>query len=185
MTRLILSFICFIGLLAGAPAEAAKYSFSDSGSKIEFQMKTNIHGFEGKAKDFKGSLDTDAGTGSLTIDASSLTTDNDGRDKKMHSFCLESGQYSEITFEVKSITGDLAGLQSGAGTGRVNLKGNLTIRGMYLEVSIPTDYSFEGEELTLKGSHRMSWTSYSVPDPSIPLIGKLDPGIKVKFKIKM
>ena len=183
MNRLVLAFICVLGFFQSASADAAQYSFSSSGSRVTFHMSSTLHDFDGKAKSFKGTLDTDAGTGNLTVDATSLTTDLGKRDKKMHSFCLESATYGEITFEVTSITGDLAGLQSGAGTGQVTLNGNLTIRGMYVEAAIATDYAFEEGELSLRGSHRMSWKTFSVPDPSI-IISKLDPSMKVKFKLK-
>ncbi len=147
-------------------------------------MSSSLHDFDGKAKSFKGSLDTDAGTGSLTVDASSLTTELGPRDSKMHSFCLESSSNPKIELDVTSIGGDLAGLQSGAGAGSISLNGTLTIRGYYDDVSIPTEYSWEGDELTLKGKLRMSWKTYGVPDPSI-VISKLDPSMKVKFKVKM
>ncbi len=184
MTRLILSCICALGLLTPATAEAGQYSFSSSGSRITFDLSSSLHDFDGKAKSFKGSLDTDSGTGSLTIDASSLTTDLGPRDSKMHSFCLESGSFSSISFDLTSIGGDLVGLQSGAGAGKITLNGNLTIRDMVLEVAIPAEYAFEGEDLVLRGKHRMRWTTFGVPDPSI-VISKLDPSMKVKFKIKM
>ena len=77
-----------------------------------------------------------------------------------------------------------AGLQSGAGTGKVTLNGNLTIRGMYIEESISADYSFDTGQLTLRGSLRTSWKTFGVPDPSI-IISKLDPSMKIKFKLKM
>lgn len=184
MKRLIIACAFSLGFLVAGESEAASYSFSNSGSRITFDMSSSLHDFEGKAKSFEGTLDTDAGTGKMTIDATSLTTDLGPRDSKMHKSCLESGTYGTISFEVTSIEGDLAGLQSGAGAGKVTLKGNLTIRGMYVEESISTDYSFDGGTLTLRGGLRMSWKTFGVPDPSI-VISKLDPSMKVKFKIKM
>jgi polyisoprenoid-binding protein YceI len=183
MNRFFLVWTCAVGLLLSTSADAATYAFSSSGSRITFSMSATLHDIDGSAKSFKGSLDTDAGTGSLTIDATSLTTDLGPRDSKMHDFCLESGTFGEMSFEVTSITGDLAGLQSGQGSGKVTLKGNLTIRDMVLEVAIPADYAFEGEELSLRGSHKMSWKTFGVPDPSI-LLSKLAPSMKIKFKLK-
>lgn len=184
MFRFILALTFGLAASLSNLAEAASYSFSNSGSRITFDMSSSLHDFEGKAKSFKGSLDAAAGTGTLTIDATSLTTELGPRDKKMHEFCLESGSYPEISFEVTSIGGDLAGLQSGAGAGKVTLNGNLTIRGMYVEESISADYSFDNGELTLRGSLRTSWKTFGVPDPSI-IISKLDPSMKIKFKLKM
>jgi len=184
MNRFVVVCTAAIGLFASSIATAGQYSFDTSGSKVTFELSSTLHDFDGQAKSFSGSLDTDAGTGSLTIDATSLTTDLGPRDSKMHSFCLESGTYSTISFELTSIGGDAAGLQSGAGAGKISLNGNLTIRDMVLEVEIPTEYSFEGAALTLKGKLGMSWKTFEVPDPSI-LISKLAPDMKIKFKLRM
>jgi polyisoprenoid-binding protein YceI len=184
MIRLLLVLTCSLGFLVSSTGHAASYSFSNSGSRITFDMSSSLHDFQGKVDSFTGTLDGDAGTGALSIDATSLTTELGPRDTKMHEFCLESSKFSTISFDVKSITGDLAGLQSGSGSGKIVLNGNLTIRDMYVEENIETDYSFEDGVLTLRGSLRTSWKDLGVPDPSI-IISKLDPSMKVKFKLKL
>lgn len=172
------------GLLICTNADAATYAFTQGNGSISFHNKASLHEFEGRAQSFSGSLDTDAGTGSMTIQASSLTTSLGPRDSKMHDFCLESATYGTVSFSVSSIGGDTAGLQSGEGSGTITLNGTLTIRSVGQPVGISTNYSFDGGALRLKGSHAMRWGDYGVPDPSI-IISKLYPDMSVRFNVNL
>ena len=172
-----------LGLLALAPsAEAASYAFNQGGGSVKFFNTASLHGIEGKAKTFSGSLDTDAGTGQLVVNTASMTTDLGPRDTKMHEFCLESAKYPKITFSVTSIDGGDA-LKSGEGSGSVTLKGTLTIRAVSKPAAIKTSYSFGADGLSLKGRHDFKWSDFGVPDPSI-FISTLYPDMNVQFDVK-
>ncbi len=166
------------------PSFAASYAFSSGNGSISFHNKASLHEFDGVAQNFSGTLDTVAGTGSMTVQAASLTTKLGPRDSKMHNFCLESSTYGTITFQVSSIGGDTAGLQSGQGSGSVTLNGTLTIRSVPQAVSISANYTHSEGALRLKGAHAMKWGDYGVPDPSI-LISKLYPDMTVRFNVNM
>ncbi len=174
--------LAFALLVSAAPVEAATYSFSQSGGSVKFFNKASLHGIDGTAKTFSGTLDTDAGTGQLDVNTASMTTHLGPRDTKMHEFCLESDKYPKITFAVSSIDGGDA-LKSGEGSGKVTLKGTLTIRDVSKPVSVQADYSFGADGLSLKGRYDFKWTDFKVPDPSI-IISRLYPEMNVQFNLK-
>jgi len=182
MNRSIAVFLASAWMAAVGPAHAKTYAFSQSGSSLKFFNKASLHGIEGKAKTFSGSLDTDALTGSLVVQATSMTTSLGPRDNKMHKFCLESAKFPTVTFDVKSIEGGEA-LQSGEGSGTVTLVGSLKIRDVSKSVRVATNYSFGADGLSLSGRYDFKWTEYKVPDPSI-LISTLYPEMNVQFSLK-
>ena len=171
-------------ILQSAPAQAAAYSFSQASGTVGFDATASLHSFKGKAKAFSGTFDPEAGTGTLTVDATSMSTGLGPRDTKMHGFCLESKTFATITFTVTGVEGAADGLKSGEGSGRVTLKGSLKIRDATKSVSVPADYAYDAGELRLSGSYKMKWTDYNVPDPSI-IISTLYPDMVVKFDVKM
>jgi len=181
MNRLISVIAAAVFLMMGASAEAKTYTFSQSGSSVKFFNKASLHGIEGKAKSFGGTLDSDSLTGSLVVKTASMTTDLGPRDKKMHEFCLESVKFPAITFDVKSIEGGEA-LQSGEGSGKVTLVGTLKIRDATKTVRVAADYAFVDTGLKLTGRYDFKWTDYGVPDPSI-IISKLYPEMNVQFTL--
>ena len=183
MTRFLLGLSCFLFIVVGPTADAGTYSFSQSGSELKFLNKASLHGIEGKAKTFSGTLDTDALTGSLVVNTASMTTSLGPRDSKMHNFCLESDKFPKITFSVSGIEGGEA-LSSGSGTGTVTLVGTLSIRDVSLPVRVAADYTFSGKSLNLKGRYDFKWTDFKVPDPSI-FISTLYPEMNVQFSLGM
>ncbi len=180
-------FIAIFGVLSSlawsSSSEAAKYKFGTSGSTVTFHNTASLHGIDGVAKVFKGSFDSDAGTGVLTVQTRSMTTNLGPRDKKMHNYCLEVDKYPTIEFSVAKVQGGDA-LNSGAYRGRVNLDGELTIRDVTRAISVPTTFETVGKDLFLKGEIAFKWTDFDVPDPSI-FISTLYPDMSVKFSLKL
>ena len=177
--RIVVALICVMNV---ASAEAKTYAYSQAGSSLKFFNKASLHGIEGTAKTFSGTLDTAAMSGALTVQATAMTTALGPRDKKMQSFCLESSKFPTITFDVKSIEGGEA-LQAATGSGKVTLVGTLKIRDVAQSIRVATDYAFEGDALTLKGRYDFKWTDFNVPDPSI-FISTLYPEMNVQFTLK-
>ena len=180
-------FIAIFGVLSSfawsSSSEAAKYTFGTSGSTVTFHNTASLHGIDGVAKAFRGSFDSDAGTGVLTVQTRSMTTNLGPRDKKMHTYCLEVDKFPTIEFNVAKVQGGDA-LNSGAYRGRVNLDGELTIRDVTRKISVPTSFETVGKDLILKGEIAFKWTDFDVPDPSI-FISTLYPDMSVKFALKM
>jgi polyisoprenoid-binding protein YceI len=183
MTRILIGLFCVLSLMTGPVADAAKYSFSQSGSSLKFLNKASLHGIEGKAKAFSGTLDTDALTGVLVVKTAEMTTSLGPRDTKMHKFCLESDKFPKISFSVTGVEGGEA-LQAGSGAGKVTLVGTLSIRDVSLPVRVAADFSFTDTGLSLKGRYDFKWTDFKVPDPSI-FISTLYPEMNVQFQLAM
>ena len=178
----LLTLFTLAGLSTLPTAEAAKFS-GNSGS-VQFFNEASLHKFEGNAKSFAASMDTDSLTGSLVVQTKSMTTNLGPRDSKMHDFCLESDKYGTITFTVTGMDGDTEALKAGTGEGKVTLKGNLKIRDATKAVSMPASFSAAGGSVTLNGSYAFKWTDFNIPDPSI-FISTLYPDMSVKFNVKM
>ena len=180
-------FIGIFGVLSSlawsSSPEAAKYTFGVSGSTVTFHNTASLHGIDGEAQAFRGTFDSDTGTGSLVVQTRSMTTRLGPRDKKMRSYCLEVDKYPTIDFTVAKVAG-LEALQSGAYRGRVTLNGDLKIRDVTKAVSVPASFETVGKDLILNGEIDFKWTDFDVPDPSI-FISTLYPDMSVKFSLKM
>jgi polyisoprenoid-binding protein YceI len=183
MKHFIVGLVFLLASSFGGDAQAKTYLFSQQGSALKFFNSASLHGIEGEAKQFSGSLDTDTLTASLVVTTAAMTTSLGPRDSKMHSFCLESSKFPKIAFVVSSIEGG-EGLASGAGAGNVSLVGSLTIRDVSLPIKVAAKYVFEGEKLKLKGRYDFKWTDFKVPDPSI-FISTLYPDMHVEFDLAM
>ena len=173
----------FTVLVLGSSADAAKYTFGPSGSAVTFHNTASLHGIDGDVKDYGGSFDSSAGTGSFVVKTKSMTTNLGPRDKKMHSYCLESDKFPTIKFDVASV-GGLETMNSEAKRGKVTLNGTLTIRDVTKTIAVPTAFVKMGTDMSLQGQFDFKWTDYDVPDPSI-IISTLYPDMSVKFSLRM
>ena len=169
--------------LLGA-ADAARYATDDTKGTLTFDMAASLHEITGRAASFTGELDigADSPTGTIVIQAAQLTTDLSVRDDRMHEYCLSVEQYPTIELRIGATTGDVSGLNSGRGSGSIELRGQLTVRSTSRDVVLPVSYSWEGDKVRLVGSHQLKWTDYGVPDPSI-LISTLYPEVNVQLNV--
>lgn len=183
MIRILSTLLCCAGLGLGQQAEAAKYTFDQSASTLTFHNSASLHEIDGVVKTFSGTFDSDAGTGELKVQAASLTTNLGPRDSKMHSFCLESGNFPGISFKVTGVEGGEA-LNSGAKKGRVKLTGALTIRDVTKNVVVASTFTRVDGSIHLNGKYAFKWGDYNVADPSI-IISTLYPDMSVAFKLAL
>jgi len=165
-----------------ASAAATVLGFGPGDGRLSFELASSLHPIEGQALAFTGSLDTDTLLGALTVDANGLTTGLGPRDSRMGAWCLEVARFPTIAFTVAQIEGDVAGLRSGVGTGRLSLLGTLTIRDVAAAVAVPATYAWEGQNLRIKGRHDMKWTDWNIPDPSV-LLSTVRPEMAVVFDL--
>lgn len=166
----------------GGWALAATLEFSPTESSVGFHASASLHEFDGKARSFSGSLDTTTLAGKLEVQSSSLTTFLGPRDARLQSWCLEAERFPTIQFVLGSVNGEIAGLKAGSGGGAVTLVGKLTIRDVTLDVKVPATYTWEGNNLRLKGRHDLRWADFGIPDPSIT-ISTLYPDLYVTFDV--
>jgi polyisoprenoid-binding protein YceI len=165
-----------------AVAAATVLDFGPGDGRVALRLVSTLHEFEGQALGFAGQLDTQARTGSFTVDAGSLTTGLGPRDSRMLSWCLEAPRFPAITFVVTGIAGGLRELASGAGSGSLSLTGTLTIRDVTRDVVVPATFAWEGDKLRIKGRHEMKWTDWNLPDPST-VLSTVSPDMAVVFDL--
>jgi polyisoprenoid-binding protein YceI len=182
--RLFNLVIVISALTWSVAADAAKYTFDQTGSSVTFHNTASLHGIDGTAKQFSGSFDSDAGTGSLVVQTKSMTTNLGPRDTKMHEFCLESEKFPTIEFAVTGMGGGVDALKAKAKKGKLTLNGTLKIRDSKKPISVSTSFVTVGDDLTLQGQFDFSWQDYNVPDPSI-FISTLYPDMSVKFSLRL
>lgn len=192
------AFLACFTLISGIssfPAQAKNYylKFNEKQSYINFQVISTLHEVHGQVKKFKGyiSVDTNADETSITkadglleITTDSLFTNQGQRDSRMKGDILSVSKYPFIKFKVNRAV--LATKPSSSGVMRVNLGGALTIRDVTKNVNIPVKVilSPDKSNTTVEGSYTVNFKEYNVPDPSIPLIGKVNEDINIDFNIK-
>ncbi|MFT5685188.1 MAG: polyisoprenoid-binding protein YceI, partial [Myxococcota bacterium] len=132
-------------------ADAARYAFDDTRGEVTFGMVASLHDIEGKASSFTGELDIGSAspTGSVVIQSAQITTFLGVRDDRMHDFCLSTGEYPTIEMRIGATTGNVKGLNSGRGSGTIELRGQLTVRSSSRDVVIPATYTWEGGSVRL------------------------------------
>jgi polyisoprenoid-binding protein YceI len=166
-------------------ASADRYSGDNSSGQLKFEMDSTMHTVPIEATQFTTELNIDEKvTGKLIVQTTGLKTGIGVRDSRMYELCLSSDKYPTVTYEVRGMTGDVEGLKSGQGSGSVELHGSLTIRSTTRDIKIPATYAWDNEALGLTGKKNVSWSDYSVPDPSI-VISKVDPKMDMEFKITL
>jgi polyisoprenoid-binding protein YceI len=100
----------------------------------------------------------------------------------MWSFALEAGRFPAVHFAVTRVEGEVRGLQSGMGTGDVQLHGRLTVRDVTRDVVVPVRWTWEGPILRFHGRYDLRWADYGVPDASI-VVSTLSPDMYVAFDL--
>lgn len=91
------------GLWCGvARAQQTVVTFEPATTKITFTLGATLHSVHGSFQLKRGQMQFDHATGNasgeIVVDATSGSSENTDRDKKMHKDVLESGKYSEIVF---------------------------------------------------------------------------------------
>src|SRR5207245_2257596 len=93
------------------PASEIFLRLDPAQSKVHWTLESTVHTVHGSFAFKKGNLQLDTSTGKasgeIVVDATSGTSGNDGRDKKMHKEVLESGKYAEVIFRPDHVEGKI------------------------------------------------------------------------------
>ena len=110
----------------------------------------------------------------VKIVASSIDTDNDSRNEKMHNSILDVSKYPEIIFKsLESL--DLS-------KSKHEVVGTLKVRGVEKKISLLLNTVKTEEGILIEGSTSISLKSYGIPDPSIAIASVRDRQ-DIKFRI--
>ena len=176
-------FVIWMSLIL--PATADRFTGDNSNSQIRFDVASTLHTVPGEITQFTAELNVEKDvTGTVVIQSLGIKTGINVRDQRMYNYCLDAGQFPTIRFDIRGVTGDVEGFTKAEGSGTVKLHGKLSIRSTGRDIIIPATYSWAETGLVIKGSTKVNWADYGIPDPSI-LISKVQPVLNVNFDLKM
>ena len=138
MKKLFL-FLAAFGFLAAASVNATEYGFDKAHSHIGFSVTHILGRVPGSFKDYEGSFTFDptkpeASKVKVSIQAASIDTENDMRDKDLRSdkfFDVE--KFPVLTFVSKKVS-------KGESENKYIVEGDLTIHGVTKPVTLDVDY---------------------------------------------
>lgn len=113
-------------------------------------------------------LDPEAGTasGRIVMSATSASTGNERRDRKMHEKILESERYPNIVFDVERVSGDL----NRSGRSQLQLHGTLDFHGTRRQVALPAVANVQGDQVTADAYLIVPYVEWGLADPSFLLL---------------
>ena len=151
-------------------------------SEVHFALGASdgpVHGaFHVTSGEFTLDPQSGAMTGTVSVDASSGRSGNDGRDKKMTSAQLKAQTYPVVTFAPAKFSGQVK--DSGDSTGDV--EGSFTLIGQAHPITVPMAVHMEGDRFTATGSFTIPYVGWGVKDPSW-FVMKVDKEVKIELKL--
>lgn len=180
--------------ISGLESQAKSYylKFNEKQSKINFFVTSTFHNVSGNVKKFKGFINikgdgtnVEKADGLLEITADSLFTNQSQRDSKLKNEVLSVLKFPLIKFKVTDAKITSNKINSD-GTLYLRLIGPLTIRSVTKNVEIPVKVKMATDKTSasVEGRYTVNFKEYNVPDPSIPIVGKVNENIDITFNIK-
>ena len=113
-------------------------------------------------------LDPEAGTasGRIVMSATSASTGNARRDRKMHQKILESERYPNIVFDVERVSGDL----NLSGRSQLKRHGTLDFHGTRRQVALPAVANVQGDQVAADAFLIVPYVEWGLADPSFLLL---------------
>lgn len=204
MKKVLLGSILILNLIGlttiSAEAKNYYYKFNEKASSMNFYVISTLHKPVGTVKKFKGNINIKVNdkeeivnaAGMLDIYVNSMFTQDDDpftkdsdRDSRMKSDILSAKNYPEIKFKVIDAKITSNNLKSN-NTLELVLSGPLTIRGVSKNIEVPVKVRLSPDRNTalIEGSYGVNFRDFNLPDPSLPIIGKVNDIIAVKFSLK-
>ncbi len=152
-------YFLFFLLFAAAKIASAQYKPVDKESSLKFTIGNFGFDVHGSFSGFQGSINFDpqnpsAGSFDVTIDASTINTDNSLRDKHLK----EDGYFDVANYpRIRFLSTKIAG-KGGAFT----MSGHLTIKGKSKDISFPFTASPADDGYLFKGSFKINRKDFGV-----------------------
>ena len=165
-----LGIAVLLGICVSCPSLAATLLLDPDVTTVEFSLGATLHTVRGTADLSRGEIqfDPDSGTvaGHIVIDATSASTGNESRDKKMHQKVLETGRFPEITFQPQRLEGSF----QSQGESTLRLHGIMTIHGSSHTIVIDVRIDVTGDQLTGTARFTLPYVAWGMKDPSAFLL---------------
>ena len=191
----IKKFILAVFFLAVAFGSASAQEFLEQpltpeNTKIGFTLDSTLHVIHGSAPKFQGSLrfplsqKPEAFHAQVAVPVKDMVTGNDSRDEKMRDYCFEMKKYPEIRFESTGVENLPPSLEKGKDF-EFTLKGNLTIKDVTREISIPVKGATKDDGLHLSGKVMLNYLKdFNIKDPSV-LLFRVAKEVEVSVEVNL
>jgi polyisoprenoid-binding protein YceI len=104
--------------------------------------------------------------GTITVDLTTLTSDEDRRDNRLRSMGIQTDQFPAATFVATSPVAVPAEALGGT-TVDISLVGDLTLHGVTKSVTIPAQARLDGSSIEVVGSLRFPFADFEIEPPNI------------------
>jgi polyisoprenoid-binding protein YceI len=164
----MMKLACALTLAAACPALAQDIALQTdpAQTKVEFTLSAMLHtvhgGFALKSGDIRFNPATGQASGELVVDATSGSSGNSGRDRRMHSSVLESGRYSEIAFRPDRVEGAVAP----QGASQVRIHGVFRIHGAEHELTLPVEVEAADGRYSATVTFAVPYVKWGMKNPS-------------------
>jgi polyisoprenoid-binding protein YceI len=178
LALIVLALICFT---ANSLRAQEHYRLDPATSEVHFTLGGGhdvVGVFHLSGGDFNFIRTTGAMSGKISADASSGSSDNKSRDKKMTTDQLKASDFPEIAFSPTKFTGNI----QATGDSTIQVEGNFTLLGQSHPLSLPMTVHFEGDHLTATGSFTIPYVSWGIKDPSVMFL-KVAKDVKIDLKL--
>ncbi len=152
---------------ASALAQQQTFTVNPASRSVGSALTGTGHEVHGTFHVSSGTIQFDRGepkmSGNIVVSADSGESGDNGRDKNMHQKVLETGRFSDITFQPQSYTGTIAP----AGDSTIQVSGIFTLHGTPHDLTVPMQVHIDGQNLTAKGTFVVPYVKWGLKDPSI------------------
>lgn len=173
----------------GAGGEVAGEWTIGEGSVAGYRVDEVLNGDDvtvvGRTEDVTGSVTidgTELSSGAVTVDLSTVATDNDRRDGYFSSQAIDTSEHPDATFTVTAPV-DLSALAN-SGTAELQLPGTLEINGSSNDATANVTATQTDDGLAVTGSIDVAWSDYGVEAPDLGFVSVEDTG-QVEFSLAL
>ncbi len=126
----------------------------------------------------------DAKSSKITVDASTLQTDQSMRDNYVRRNILQTDQYKEITFVPTKVEG-LANPLPTSGSVNFKLTGDLTIRNVTKPVTWDVNGTIDGDTATGSATTSFQFADFELSQPQVPVVLSVVDKITLKLDLTL
>jgi len=165
--RSFLFALAFTACLApGLRAQQIVVTLDPAQTKVDFIVGSTLHTVHGSFKLKSGQIRFDPATGKasgeIVVEATSGSSENDGRDKKMHLVVLESRKFPEITFTPTLVKGTIA-LQSAY---KMDVSGVFHLHGQDHDLTVTVSVEPAGSQIQASTKFSIPYAKWGLKNPS-------------------
>jgi polyisoprenoid-binding protein YceI len=167
---------------SGAPVSATGVAGTwnvATGSQAGYRVRERLANLSaesdavGRTENVTGSITVEANGdgarltgGTLTVDTTTITSDENRRDNRLRSEGLQTDQYPTATFTVTQPVEVPAAALAGTAS-NITLTGDLTLHGVTKSVQIPAQAQLVGDTMQVAGSLAFPLSDYEITPPNV------------------